>query len=98
MKVVWTARALSRLQTIHDYIADDQPTSAQRWIARLVARGDSLSDNPQRGRPVPEYTEELVREVWEGDYRIIYRISAGRVEILTMRHGSQILPGETQLL
>jgi plasmid stabilization system protein ParE len=35
-----------------------------------------------------------VREVREGDYRIIYRLHTGRVEILTVRHSSQLLPVE----
>lgn len=94
MRVVWTERALLRLQQIQDYIAEDQPKNAQRWITRLFDRGDSLIDQPHRGRPVPEYPNAEVREVREGDYRIIYRLHAGRVEILTVRHSSQLLPVE----
>ena len=94
MRVVWTERALLRLQQIQGYIAEDQPKNAQRWIARLLDRGDSLSDQPHRGRPVPEYPVAEVREVREGDYRIIYRLHTGRVEILTVRHSSQLLPVE----
>ena len=71
---VWTERALLRLQQIQDYIAEDQPKNAQHWITRLLDRGDSLSDQPHRGRPVPEYSSAKVREVREGDYRIIYRL------------------------
>ena len=94
MKVVWTERALLRLQQIQDYIAEDQPKNTQGWITRLFDLGDSLSDQPHRGRPVPEYPNAEVREVREGDYRIIYRLHAGRVEILTVRHSSQLLPVE----
>ena len=94
MRVVWTERALLRLQQIKDYIAEDQPENARRWITQLLDRGDRLSDQPHRGRPVPEYPNVEVREVREGDYRIIYRLHAGRVEILTVRYSSQLLPAE----
>ena len=92
MKVVWSERALLRLEHIQDHIAEDQPENAKRWITRLVNRGDSLNEQPYRGRPVPEYPGADVREVREGDYRIIYQVRAGCVEILAVRHSSQLLP------
>ncbi len=98
MKVVWTERARLRLQQIQHYIAEDHPDNAQAWVIKLLDRGDSLSDQPYRGRPVPEYPTTEVREVREGDYRIIYQVHADCVEILTVRHSSQLLPLEVKQL
>ena len=98
MNVVWTERALLRLQHIQNYIAEDQPANALAWVNRVLERGDTLSDQPHRGRPVPEYPTAEVREVREGDYRIIYQVRAGCAEILTVRHSSQLLPLELSQL
>lgn len=94
MRVVWTAQAQARLTEIHTYIAKDQPLNASRFIDRVTRRGDCIGDHPQAGRIVPEYRQEDLREVFEGAYRIIYRILADRVDVVTVRHGAQLLPAE----
>lgn len=98
MRVAWTQRAMYRLQQILAYIAQDQPGNAERFVNRLIDRGDSLGEQPRSGRMVPEYRDRTIREVSEGDYRIIYRILPERVDILTVRHGSQLLPIDIQRL
>lgn len=95
MKVVWTRRAKFRLQEILEYIAEDQPRNAEHWVDRLIERGDSVGDQPMMGRMVPEYHDDTIRELLEGDYRIIYKILPARIDILTVRHGSRLLPTET---
>ena len=92
MDVIWTHRARRRLQEIYDYIANDQPQNAEKWINHLIERGHKTAEQPWMGRMVPEYEEETIREVLQGDYRIIYQITASRINILTVRHGSQLLP------
>ena len=98
MKVVWTRLAKYRLQQILEYIAEDQPVNAERWVKKLIDRGDSLQELPERGRTVPEYDDPDIREVMEGAYRIIYRLRPERVDILTVRHSSQLLPAEIHML
>ena len=95
MRVVWTLRARYRLQQILEHIAEDQPENAERFVDRLIERGDSVGEQPRRGRMVPEYQDKTIREVFEGNYRIIYKILPERVDILTVRHGSRLLPIES---
>ena len=97
MKVVWTPRAQRRLRQIHDYIALDQPQNAVTWIERLLNRGEQIADQPRSGRVVPEYQLDTIREVFEGAYRIIYRVRAHQIDVLTIRHGAQPLPGQNRL-
>ena len=94
MRIVWTERAQLRLQEIHDYIAQDQPQNAQRMVDRLIRRGDQIDQHPYSGREVPEYQREEIREIIEGAYRIIYRILPDCIEVMTVRHGSQMQPSE----
>lgn len=96
MRVAWTRRSILRLRQILEHIARDQPDNATRFVNQLIKRGDSVGELPHGGRIVPEYQDETIREVFEGVYRIIYKIRSERVDILTVRHGSQVLPVEIQ--
>ncbi len=97
MNVVWTARARRRLQEIHDHIAQDQPLNAARWIGHVLDRGEQIGAQPRSGRMVPEYQHETVREIFEGDYRLVYRIRNQRVDVLTIHHGARPLPARRRL-
>lgn len=91
MKVVWTARARSRLREIHDYIAEDAPQRAIEVVDRLTARSATLAKPPMIGRRVPEYLEHDLREVLERPFRLIYRVLPDRIEIITVKHYRQRL-------
>ena len=84
MKVVWTEHALQCLTEIEDYIAMDNPATAVVFIDRLIRRTDILVDQPQAGRTVPEVPGRELRELIEGNYRIVYRINESNVEMLTV--------------
>lgn len=92
MKVVWTEQALERLQEIDDFISQDSPERAARFIAKLLERGDGLAPYPSAGRQVPELGSNAIREILEGNYRIVYRLTRERVEILTVFEGHRLLP------
>jgi plasmid stabilization system protein ParE len=40
---------------------------------------------------VPEYKVRTFREVFEADYRILYRVVPGGIEVVTVFHGSMQL-------
>ena len=70
VEIIWTPFALEDLQSIYDYIAKDSPYYANRFIDKLVDRVDILIDHPEAGTIVPEFENELIRELIEGSYRI----------------------------
>lgn len=65
MRVHWTAKALRRLQQIHDHIAYDQPLTAKRFVDRLTRRAEETAVHPLAGRIVPEYRSDDIRETFE---------------------------------
>jgi plasmid stabilization system protein ParE len=91
MRVVWAPLALERAAEIARYIAADRSAAAARWIDRLVQIAATLGPQPRRGRRVPELDRDDLREVLHGEYRMIYRVDARRVAILTVRHGRRQL-------
>lgn len=92
MKVVWTEQALERLQEIEDFISQDSPDRAARFVAKLLERGDSLTPFSAVGRQVPELGSNVIREILEGNCRIVYRLIKARIEILTVFEGHRLLP------
>jgi toxin ParE1/3/4 len=90
--VSWSQKAKARLRQIYAYVAEDSPLYATRLVDRLTQRAGRLGLEPYPGRRVPEYPEEDLREVLERPYRLIFRASPGRIDILTVKHYRQRLP------
>lgn len=82
----WSAESVERLAAIEAHVAVDNPSAAERLVARLIERADGVSQHPLMGRRVAEATaDEALREVVEGNYRIIYRVAPdGGVEVVTV--------------
>jgi toxin ParE1/3/4 len=79
VKVVWTEIAIEDLRSIHDYISKDSE------------RVDQLESFPNSGRIVPEFTIEKIRELIEGNYRIVYEISADQISIVRIHNSARLL-------
>ena len=90
--LVWTDRALFDLEEIDAYIAADDPIAAERWVESLLAAAQRAGELPMSGRLVPELGREDVREIIKRNYRIVYRIFADRVQVLTVFEGHRRLP------
>ena len=94
MTVYWTRNAKGELRAIHDYIAQNSPQYAQGMVDRITRRTEQLASQPQLGAVVPEYSEASIRELLVYPYRVLYRIGASRVEVLSVVHGARQLPGD----
>jgi len=83
---------LNDLQDIYDYVAKDSPKFADRLMDKIIERVDVLEHHPKIGRKVPEFDNEQIRELIEGNYRIIYRIeSDDQLGIARVHHAARML-------
>jgi toxin ParE1/3/4 len=94
MKVRWSPLAIDRVVEIASFIAEDNPSAAEKWIHKIFARTGQLAVFPGSGHHITETTRKDIRELISGNYRIIYRIDLRQVSILTVRNTKQILPLE----
>lgn len=92
MKIVWSPLAIDRVSEIAGYIAQENPTAAEKWVDTVFRKVEDLQDFPESGRVVPETENKAIREMIYGNYRLIYRLEEKRISVLTVRHGKQILP------
>lgn len=91
MRVVWTARARARLAEIHDYISRQSPERALAMVERILRRVDQLASTPRSGARLTAFRDDEIRELLERPYRVIYRVAADRLDIITIKHYRQRL-------
>lgn len=92
VQINWTFQAKDDLKDIADYISKDSKLYAKRQVIKIRKRTVVLKSQNYSGRKVPEYQNENIREIFEGNYRIIYRVVAkNRIDILTIHHSARDL-------
>jgi toxin ParE1/3/4 len=92
VKIVWSPLAIERAYEAAAEIARDKPDAALRWLNGLFEVTDRLESFPESGRIVPEIGLPSFREVvYRHSFRVIYRVEARRVSILTVRNFAQLL-------
>jgi toxin ParE1/3/4 len=87
--VIWSKPAKRDLRNIHDYIAFDSKFYAKKVVQDIIEKSEGLNDFPAIGRTVPELEDPDIRELIVYSYRLIYKVTSGRVEVLTLIHGKQ---------
>lgn len=92
VRINWTFQAKNDLKDIADYISKDSKLYAKRQVLKIRNRTNILKSNIHSGRNVPEIQDKDIREIIEGNYRIIYRvINETRIDILTVHHSARDL-------
>jgi len=89
--VKWTEIANRDLIEVVEFIGRDSRFYAAALVrdVRVVAR--SLRIFAERGRVVPEINVFEIRELFIGNYRLIYKVTSDRVFILGFVHGARNL-------
>lgn len=91
VKIIWTDFAIEDLKLIHEFISKDSKRYADRFVEKLINRVDQLEHFPKSGRVVPEFNSDSIRELIEGNYRIIYKLSFSQVSIIRVHHAARQL-------
>lgn len=90
MTVAWSLRAKLDLGDIAGWIAADNPAAARRQVRKILDRAHQLGHFPQSGRAVIEYDDPLIREVIEGNYRVVYRVGTEQVQVVAVLEGHRL--------
>lgn len=90
-KIIWSPHAAQSLEEICIYIGRDSHRYAAIFARRVIDAIEISSEFPEAGRIVPEYKNPALREKILGDYRIVYRLKEGAIEIVVVVHGSRLL-------
>ena len=84
MEIVWSDPAIKDLDALHEYIARDSLHYADAFVSKIFTTVDRLERFPRSGREVPELQDGVTREIFVGNYRIVYDVSGPVVRILSI--------------
>ena len=73
-KIIWSPRALEDLREVVQYIRRDNPLAARQFGEKLITKAESLTTFPERGRVIKKFADPNVRQIFQGPFRIAYRI------------------------
>lgn len=92
MKVKWSKPALADLDNIEDFIALDNPERAVTFIMELIELGDSLAEEgtAERGTFAKWTNDKSIRELYYGNYTIIYEILENEVMIHEVHNNARM--------
>jgi len=85
------AKAAADLDEIWLYIANDNPSAADKYIGAIVSRFPMLASMPLMGRERPELSSGL-RSFVVGRHVIFYRLFEKGIEIVRVLDGARDLP------
>jgi toxin ParE1/3/4 len=92
VRVKWLISAKIDLKEIYEYISIDSKRYAKLQVDRIYSSVETLKSGIQIGKKVEEADNSLIREIIEGNYRIIYKIiSSEEIHILMIHHGARDL-------
>ena len=92
VRINWTKLAVNDLMNIYEYISKDSKRYAQMQVIRIKFASKVLVRFPLSGKVVYEINQKEIREIIEGNYRIIYKnVSPTQIDILTVHHSARDL-------
>ena len=72
MKIIWTREAIYNLIEIENFISQNNPERAAKFIDYLIEQSEFLKSTPNMGMIVPEISNPDIRELIVKNYRIVY--------------------------
>ncbi len=92
VQIKWLVSSKSDLKEIYEFIANDSKRYAKLQIQRIISHTQIIKSNLEIGKMLIELNRYEIREIVEGNYRIIYKIiDENEVHILYVHHSSRDL-------
>jgi len=84
--------AVADLEEIKSWYAEqDVPDVGYRLISEIFERVETLRDNPEIGRVVPEFDQPFLRELIQPPFRIVYRREPKHIRIVRVWRSERLL-------
>jgi plasmid stabilization system protein ParE len=87
-KINWSITALKNLEDVAEFIALDSLFYALDFTEKILSQVSTLKGFPRRGRVVPEFKKNNIRELIYQNYRIVYKIKRADLYIVSITHGT----------
>ena len=92
MRVQLSDSAVNNLRELLLYFEEQStPQVGQRFVAEILDRIETLSDNPDIGRVVPEFSTDNIRELIHKPFRVVYLREPSTIFIIRLWRSERIL-------
>lgn len=91
-RYVLSAAAELDLESVWDYIAQDNIDAADRWISKLFDAFEELAQTPGMGHKRVDLTSFAILFWPVGAYLILYRVRDEWIEIVAVTQGARDIP------
>ena len=86
MNVQWTAKSLSDLERLHEFLAPVNPRAAAKAVQAIVKGAGRLVEHPRIGERLEHYEPREVRRILIGKYELRYEICDSTIFVLRIWH------------
>ncbi len=92
MKIFISSSAFSDLENIKEHYEEESvPHIGEQYVISIIEHIQTLSDNPDIGRKVPEFDEEKIRELIHPPFRIVYLREKISIHIIRVWRSERLL-------
>jgi addiction module RelE/StbE family toxin len=92
VQIKWLNNAKLDLKEIYEYISADSKRYARLQVEKIKNSTEVIKTYPKIGKIVEELEKPNIRELVEGNYRVIYRIvNPKTIHILLVHHAARDL-------
>jgi plasmid stabilization system protein ParE len=92
VKIHLTGSAINDLQEIQVYYEEQLvPQAGKRLVKEILTREETLTDNPDIGRLVPEFNSENIRELIQKPFRVVYLRESASIFVVRVWRSERVL-------
>ena len=97
MKLFFSKSALSDLEEIKKYYLNEGvPHVGEDFLVSIIEHAETLLENPDIGRIVPEFQEPNIRELIHPPFRIVYLRESSSVHVVRVWRSERLLKLENE--
>ena len=92
MKIYVSNSAYSDFESIKEYYEEEGvPHIGKQFISAIIEHVQTLVDNPDIGRVVPEFGEERIRELIHSPFRVVYLREQDSIHVIRVWRSERLL-------
>lgn len=92
MKIEFAESAICDLEDIKTYYEEQHvPDVGNNFILEIISHIETLPDNPEIGRQVPEFQMPSIRELIHSPFRIVYVLNEAAIQIIRVWRSERLM-------
>lgn len=92
MEITLALSAISDLEDIRNYYSEQGvPQIGKSLVVDIIAHIQTLSDHPDIGRIVPEFSKDYIRELIHAPFRVVYLREKESIQIIRVWRSERLL-------